>query len=1074
MKKLISLFVILTVFSNTFSQTIEQDTVIAREYLLKADKFKENLQFDSSLENIKKAEKIYLGYNLKKDFFECEIKKADLFLSKKDLNKALEILSSGKQKVLNTFGRNSALYADFCEKTGLVYLYAKKYADAKNMWVNALVTRRKIYGEEHLKIADSYNNLGFLYTETGEDYRSLKLYEKALQIRKKQLPANDMKIASSQTNVGKAYLKIGNPDLALDYFLKSSEIKKKKLNRFSPELASAYLNLADVYKITGDYDKSLKNYENALLIKSHNLGENNPETAGIYAKAALILNLKGDYDKSLTYSKNALGIFEKKYGEKHSVVAKILQNIASVYLNEEDITKAVEYFNKSLEISKKLYDTWNLKTAEKYTEAGLILSEKSKNTAALNYFSNALKIQRTVFDENDNHLEIAETFIHIADAYKADGDYYPALENYDKSLAIKTKILGNKHPETAHIYYLKALVYKAKKTFPAELNFLQKALIGYIENFNSQDINSNPVFNNSTDYYFDMKAVSEILTEKADAFTNIYYRTNNPDKLKQACKVYESADKLFSVMKTFTSGEKYRSDLKEKMTFVYEKAAETCMLLYKKTKENEYFNKAFMFAEKNKLSALSYFPAAGKFSDIPDSVSEKQINLNADIAYFRKKISKNPNDAKTKNKMLALLREHRSFMNILQTDYQKYYELKYPTFSLTVRDIQNFIDDSTFISDYFSPKQSKVIYIFSIQKNKTNINFIKKSDDFKIRILNFRKQFYANSGNFAEEGYALYKELLPNISENDTAIKHLVIIPDGISGIIPFEALLTEPYSGNPDNFENYPYLIKKYAVSYAYSANFFREEDYSDTLEYSDTTDISGWLGVAPSFDVVNAGGISTKTKENLKKAEQSFQTGTHTHLLNNYLPESENELLSIYNLFITEEEPALMKTASDADELFIKSAEPGNYEYLHFASPAFINSEEPDISGILFAENNRTENDGILYTDEMFNLKLNSDLLVLSACETGVKKYERGEGIRALTNALFYGGTKDILLSLWQVSDKSTGKLMLYFYTDILTEYADIDELTYSLRKAKLKLINEKEYARPFFWSPFILIRN
>ncbi len=107
------------------------------------------------------------------------------------------------------------------------------------------------------------------------------------------------------------------------------------------------------------------------------------------------------------------------------------------------------------------------------------------------------------------------------------------------------------------------------------------------------------------------------------------------------------------------------------------------------------------------------------------------------------------------------------------------------------------------------------------------------------------------------------------------------------------------------------------------------------------------------------------------------------------------------------------------------------------------------------------------------MFNLKLNAELVILSACETGLGKYEKGEGVIGLTRALLYAGSKNIIVSLWKVSDASTNKLMVDFYTNFLNEKSSKSK-NYSkhLQKAKLKLIKEGKYAHPFFWSPFILI--
>jgi CHAT domain-containing protein len=110
-------------------------------------------------------------------------------------------------------------------------------------------------------------------------------------------------------------------------------------------------------------------------------------------------------------------------------------------------------------------------------------------------------------------------------------------------------------------------------------------------------------------------------------------------------------------------------------------------------------------------------------------------------------------------------------------------------------------------------------------------------------------------------------------------------------------------------------------------------------------------------------------------------------------------------------------------------------------------------------------------LYSGEIYNLKLNADLVVLSACETGLGKIQQGEGIIGLTRALLYAGAKNIIVSLWEVADESTSDLMVNFYKNTL---AGKGQLSYSeaLRNAKLKMIGEGKYAHPLYWSPFILI--
>jgi len=1091
MKHILSILTVLIFLNNAFSQTIRQDTLRAREYLRTAEKFKEESKFDNSSEYLKKAEKIYSTYNLNEALLECELQKSDIFISKGDLNQALDILKTGKQKALSLSGENSALYADFCEKTGLVYLYAEKYTDAKNLWIKTLVIRKKIYESNHIKLSDSYNNLGVLYSQTGDFHKSLKLHKNALKIREEILPEDDLKIAASLMNVGRAYSKIENPDLTLMYFLRSLEIKKKKLNSFNPELASLYNITGDVYKKLEVYNLSIKNYRNALSIKQHNLGENHLETAGIYANLGEVYNLTRNYNKALEYNEKALVIFKEKHGEDHWTVAKVLIQIGSVYLNKDNIKDAVDNFNSSLEISKKLYKIWNLKTAQQYTKIGLILNKKNENIAAENYFNNALKIQKNVF-KNDNHPEIAETYLNIGNTFKDDKEYYEALENYNKSLTIRQEISGNKHPETARLYKLTASVYGAKKSYPAELKYLQKALISNIENFDSQDITTNPVFNKST-FCFDQKLVLETLKMKADAFWNLYLRTNNTDHLKEAFKVYEISDLMIDRIKKTVLLKKDKDYLQENTAKVYEKAAALCILLYKKTNEGKYFNKAFFYSEKNKQGVLLSIPKATKFEGISNSILNDETDLLADITYFRRKATENPNDTKIRTKLRSLNRKHNSFISNLKNNHNEYYKLKYQTVSVSAKDIQNLINDSTLVLHYFYPETSKYMYIFAIGKDKTDIHYIKNINAFNDKIISFRKHLISDDENsvaaYTREGYELFKELLPNISENDASIKRLIIIPDGNLGMIPFESLLTEEYFGSRNQFKDYPYLIKKYVVSYSESANILQKDLYensqqelnlsvNDSVDYVDTIFMDDWVGIAPIFDNMNTNKTSRKTRDILKKAQKTFQNNTQTHFLSrdyiSSLPESENEVTTIYNAFEDSLKSPETDIRDEADEFFIKSIDSEEFKFIHIASHGFINSEKPELSGIILANSNTDENDGILLMNEIFDIKLNSDLMVLSAFETGIKEFQRGKGILGMTRALLYTGTKNIVISLWQVSDESTVKFMGNFYTEVLNTYNNPSGFNQSLRTAKLKLISEGRYAHPFYWSPFILIGN
>jgi CHAT domain-containing protein len=150
--------------------------------------------------------------------------------------------------------------------------------------------------------------------------------------------------------------------------------------------------------------------------------------------------------------------------------------------------------------------------------------------------------------------------------------------------------------------------------------------------------------------------------------------------------------------------------------------------------------------------------------------------------------------------------------------------------------------------------------------------------------------------------------------------------------------------------------------------------------------------------------------------------------------------------------------------------SGELSNYRIIHFATHGLLNSDHPELSGLVLSlvdEAGRPQ-DGFLRMHEIYNLKLPADLVVLSACQTALGKEIKGEGLIGLTRGFMYAGARRVVASLWQVDDLATAKLMQRFYQGMLK-----DGLTPSaaLRVAQLELAKQKRWASPYFWAAFVI---
>lgn len=184
--------------------------------------------------------------------------------------------------------------------------------------------------------------------------------------------------------------------------------------------------------------------------------------------------------------------------------------------------------------------------------------------------------------------------------------------------------------------------------------------------------------------------------------------------------------------------------------------------------------------------------------------------------------------------------------------------------------------------------------------------------------------------------------------------------------------------------------------------------------------------------------------------------------------LEASGQEVNGIAKLYEPDEVTLYLRQAA-TEENVKGSSDLGTARRIHFATHGVMSERQPQYSGLVLTLDEDPQEDGLLQVYEIFNLKLNADLVVLSACETGLGKEVKGEGIIGLTRAFLYAGTPSVVVSLWPVVDRSTARLMAKFYEE-LNQRPDKAE---ALRRAKLEMIKAGgRSAHPFHWAPFILI--
>jgi CHAT domain-containing protein len=259
-------------------------------------------------------------------------------------------------------------------------------------------------------------------------------------------------------------------------------------------------------------------------------------------------------------------------------------------------------------------------------------------------------------------------------------------------------------------------------------------------------------------------------------------------------------------------------------------------------------------------------------------------------------------------------------------------------------------------------------------------------------------------------------------------------------------------------------YVFRRHEISYHFSSTLFLRSRKAQIADrYSNT-----FVGFAPVFGKSMPGAQSVVELPDLAIARPDallYPVKREGAALEE-LKYSEQELRDILATFFNLGRTYIYQEASE--ENFKKNI--NGYKYVHVATHGFIDNENPKLSNLTFSppKDSTATQDGVLFSNETYNLDLNADLLVLSACQTGTGKLVRGEGLMALTRGFLYSGARNIVASLWKVYDEHTSRLMVEMYRQIAAGK------TYSaaLREAKVKMIANEETAAPQSWAGFVLI--
>ena len=527
----------------------------------------------------------------------------------------------------------------------------------------------------------------------------------------------------------------------------------------------------------------------------------------------------------------------------------------------------------------------------------------------------------------------------------------------------------------------------------------------------------------------------------------------------------KSINGIESLRSVALNTEEGRAGVLGKSRAVYAEAAD---LLYETHHEGE----ALEMAERGRARAFLDMLAESRVGVLEDASAEqgnKEAAILGRISGIQKELwnEKSPEAAKKREAELATAEaELEAFHVAVRQSDPRYASIHYPE-PVRVSEMQSeLLDEHTALVEYLLGEKRSLAWVVtrkgivtvSLPARKViedQASAYRKTLTQRVSALTVKESL----GEIRRSGGKLYSLVFQPIETAVACYQTLIIVADGALDYLPFEALVTG--SG---------YLAEKHAVVYGPSASALVSvralnrqvvEPPKMLMAFANPITISAPRG---------------KSGAQADRAKIGFERGSEVLAAEDYtergfsllpLPYSREEVLSISKLFPSAESKVYLGT--EAREETVKNEKLADFRYVHFASHGFLDETTPGRSGILLARDPQSSEDGILQTDEIMRLKMNADLVTVSACSTGLGKFVNGEGVLGLTRAFFYAGARNVAVSLWNVNDSATAKLMGDFYRNLNRGLPKGE----AMRRAKLAMLrgSQPSWRHPYYWAAFVV---
>ncbi len=945
-------------------------------------------------------------------------------------------------------GKNNTAYANTLNDLGEIEKRKGSFTQAENYFLVCKNIREQLLGKNHPDYAIILNNLAGLYDLRGQLIEAEKYYIECLLIQEKTIGKNHSDYLTTLNNLGNVYRILGKYQKAENLYLTYQNIQKRILGENHPTYATTLQNLGSLYHSMGYYAKAEELYFNCLRIRENKLGKNHPDYASTLNSLGVLNQAMGRYSQAEDFFLEAVSILDKNPNRENTKLYNNLINNAAILYNKMGKTEQSEKLYLQAKASQSaLFGVKHPDYSGTLYNLGVLYLGINRLDKALSHLQEAK--MNIIENFGKEHPDYARVLNALAILYSMNKDEKQAEIMYSEALSIQEKTLGNTHPEYITTVKNIAVNYFSNQLFDKAEPFFIKAIELKITEmdmnlFYSSEEEQKQYSVTNQSFFEDFKTFAiNRFKENKSILKNLFslqmsikgYLLNNQIKIRNA--IFNSKDSI--LLAKFQNFQHLRNQIAKAYTLKPKERQERGINI-------EEFKKVLNQLEKDLVSATqklneNYNIQIPTWENLQTTIKPNEAAIEIiRTRYFYKK--------RTDSVLyiaLIVKPETKEQPEMVVLPNGKELEDKY--FRTYQNSIQSKLRDDKSYSRYWQPLVDKI----------GNVKKIYFSGDGIYNQLNISTLYNPNTQKYVLEEMDI--QLVGNTKE---LVKRARAKP---SKSLPNSAVLL----GRPQ------YDLSAEAHLQA-SKNYRAERDLGmlsmgDLLKNTQLSDLEGTETEVRNIQTyLKQKGWQTELYIQANAVEEVVKKVKYPRVLH----------IATHGFFFNETQAFQVADTTTYmggnDDLAIKfSNEDRTDRKTQVKQQAQI--EAMLRSGVVLAgvstyakaEKKYATEDGILTAYEAMNLDLdNTELVVLSACETGLGDVVAGEGVYGLQRAFQQAGAKTVLISLWKVSDEATQLLMRTFYENWLQGKTKRE----AFRLAQDKLKSDKEYQNPYFWGAFVMV--